>query len=94
MEAKLICYDLSKLSQIEKVEVKRALFGYTEYSNNSKYTYQREGILNKVPSIKPIKAVVIVKKGDEKLVVKSLRKYKAKCHIYNVDIPKFKPLKK
>jgi len=94
MEAKLICYDLSKLSQIEKVEVKRALFGYTEYSNNSKYTYQREGILNKVPSIKPIKAVIIVKNGDEKPIVKSLRKYKAKCYIYDVDIPKFKSLKK
>jgi hypothetical protein len=94
MKAKLICYDLSKLSQINKVEVKRALFGYTEYSNNAKYTYKREGILNKVPAIKPIKAVIIVKNGDEKPIIKSLKKYKAKCYIYSVDILKFKPLKK
>ena len=90
MDAKLICYDLSKLSQIEKVEVKRALFGYTEYSNNAKYTYKREGILNKIPAIKPIKAVIIVQNGDEKLIIKSLKKYKAKYYVYSVDIPKFK----
>ena len=90
MNAKLICYDLSKLSQIEKVEIKRALFGYTEYSNNAKYTYKREGILNKIPSIKPIKAVIIVKNGDEKLIIKPLRKYNAKYYLYNVDISKFK----
>jgi len=94
MEAKLICYDLSKLSQINKVEVKRALFGYTEYSNNAKYTYKREGILEQIPSIKPIKAVIIVKNGDEKSILKSLKKYKAKYYIYNVDIPNFKSPKK
>lgn len=94
MEAKLICYDLSKLSQINKVEVKRGLFGYTEYSNNSKYTYNREGILNKTESIKPIKAVIIVKNGDEIPILKLLKKYKAKYYIYSVNIPKFKPLKK
>jgi len=94
MNAKLICYDLSKLSQIEKVEVKRALFGYTEYSNNAKYTYERKGILHKIPSIKPIKAVVIVKNGDEKDIIKSLKEYKAKYYIYDVDISMSKLLKK
>ena len=94
MDAKLICYDLSRLSQINKVEIKRALFGYTEYSNNAKYTYQREGILDKVPALKPIKAVIIVKNGDEKPIIKSLRKFKAKYFIYNIDIPKLPPLKK
>ena len=94
MNAKLICYDLSKLSQVNKVEVKRALFGYTEYSNNAKYTYKREGILNQISAIKPIKAVIIVKNGDEKLIVKYLKKYKAKYYIYGVDIPKFKSPKK
>jgi len=94
MEGKLICYDLSKLSQINKVEVKRALFGYTEYSNNARYTYKRKGILNQIPAIKPIKAVIIVQNGDEKLVVKYLKKYKAKYYMYSVDIPKFKSFKK
>lgn len=90
----MICYDLSKLSQIEKVEVKRALFGYTEYSNNAKYTYERKGILHKIPSIKPIKAVIIVKNGDERIIVKILKKYNAKYYLYSVDIPKFKSSKK
>ena len=76
------------------MDVKKALFGYTEYSNNAKYTYKREGILNQIPAIKPIKAVIIVKNGDEKLIIKSLKKYKAKYYVYSVDIPKFKSSKK
>ncbi len=94
MDAKLICYDLSKLSQIKKVEIKRALFGYTEYSNNAKYTYKRKGILDTIPSIKPIKAVIIVQKCDEKLIINSLKKYGAKYYQYDVDILKFKSSKK
>ena len=94
MEGKLICYDLSKLNQINKVEVKRALFGYTEYSNNAKYTYERKGILDRITAMKPINAVIVVQVGDEKDIIKCLKKYKAKCYIYSVDIPKFKSFKK
>jgi hypothetical protein len=94
MNAKLICYDMSKLNQIEKVEIKRALFGHTEYSNNAKYTYKREGILDKIPSLKPIKAVIIVKNGDEKPILNILKKYGAKYYQYDVDIPKLKSSKK
>ena len=94
MNAKLICYDLSKLSQVNKVEIKRALFGYVEYSNNAAYTYKRKGILDNMPSIKPIKAVIIVRNEDEKAIIKILRKYRAKYYTYSVEIPQWKFIKK
>lgn len=90
MNAKLLCYDLSKLSQVSKVDVKRALFGFTEYSNNSNYTYQRKGILEEIDSIKPIRAVIIVRVGNEEPIIKVFKKYKVKYYVYNVDISKWK----
>jgi hypothetical protein len=80
MKAKLICYDLSKLDITKKTIVKRLLFGYTEYSNNAQYTYEREGILEKIPHIKPARAVVIVKpqnEGDIKQILNLIF-----CHLF------------
>ena len=88
MKAKLIYYDLSKIDQIKKVLVKRLLFGYTEYSNNAKYTYKREGILEKIPHFKLTKAVVIVKPSDQKKVIEILKKVKAKYNIFNIEVNK------
>jgi len=83
MKAKLISYDLSKLPQWKKVEINRKLFGYTEFSNHSKYKYKREGILKNIPHIKIAKSVLIVKKTDSRKVIKNLRcKYKS----YKIDI--------
>ena len=88
MKAKLICYDLSKLGQIKKVLTKRLLFGYTEYSNNAKYAYKREGVLEKIPHFKLTKAVIIVKSLDQGKVVNVLKKVKAKYKIFNIEVNK------
>ena len=88
MKAKLICYDLSKISQIKKVDVKRALFGYIEYSNNSKYTYSREGILSKIPHLRLTRAVIIVPNKEENRVIKVIKKFKGKYKSFNIEIDK------
>lgn len=86
MKAKLICYDLSNLKQIKKVEVKRILFGYTEYSNNSKYTYKREGILKNIPHFRPARAVIIVAIKDGNRVIKAIKDLKGKCKSYDIQV--------
>jgi len=88
MKAKMICYDLSKLDQIKKVDVKRVLFGYTEYSNNAKYTYKRKGVLDDIPHFRPAKAVVIVESKYGNKVLKALKSNKAKCKVYNINVNK------
>jgi len=88
MKAKLICYDLSNLDQIKKVEIKRALFGYTEYSNNAKYTYKRDGILKKIPHFRPARAVIIVSNKDEKHIVKVIKDWKGKYKSFDIKINK------
>lgn len=83
MKARIVSYDLTKLLQWKKVEVNRRLFGYLEYSNNSKYKYRRKGILKSIPHIKVAKSVIIVKETDLPKLVKNLKcKYKS----YKIDI--------
>jgi len=88
MKAKMICYDLSKLDQVKKVDVKRVLFGYTEYSNNAKYTYKRKGVLSDMPHFRPAKAVIIVESKDEGKIIRVLKANKARCKVYNIEVSK------
>ena len=86
MKAKLISYDLSKVNQIGKVLVKRQLFGYTEYSNNSKYTYERKGILSDVPYLKLARAVVIIRNQDAPKVEKIIKSVRGKCQTFTIEV--------
>ncbi len=88
MKARLICYDLSKISQIKKVEVQRVLFGYTEYSNNAHYTYKRKGILSDIPHLKLARAVIIVPNKEVNKVVGAIRGLKGKCRSFNIELNK------
>ena len=88
MKAALISYDLSKVSQIGKVIVKRQLFGYTEYSNNAQYTYKRKGVLSEIPHIKLARAVIIVKNKDKNKVINVIKSVKGICKSFNIDVSK------
>ena len=88
MKAKLICYDLSKISQIKKVEVKRALFGYTEYSNNAKYTYNRKGILSDIPNLRLTRAVIIIPNKEENKVINVIKRYRGEYKSFNIEVNK------
>lgn len=86
MEAKLICYTLGKTSNIKRSKLKRELFGYKDKSNNSRYQYQRNGILTHIPNIRPIRSVIITKCEDSIKVQKILQKYGAKISIFDVSL--------
>ncbi|MBU2523390.1 MAG: hypothetical protein KKE23_03825 [Nanoarchaeota archaeon] len=86
MRAKLIAYDLKRLKQIDKVLVKRLLFGYTQYSNYGRYKHKKEGILEKIPHIKIARAVVIVENKNKKKITNVLEKVMASYKVFNVDI--------
>ena len=86
MKAALISYDLSKVSQIGKVIVKRQLFGYTEYSNNAQYTYKRKGVLSEIPHIKLARAVIIVKNRDASAVEKTIKSVYGKYRTFQIEV--------
>lgn len=86
MKAKLISYDLSKVNQVGKVQVKRQLFGYTEYSNNAQYTYERKGVLSDAPCLKLARAVIIVRNQDAQKVEKIIKSVKGKYQTFEIEV--------
>ena len=88
MKAKLIIYKLKNLDQYHKVLVNRALFGFTDNSNNNLYHYKRKGILDNIPNFRLPKGAVIVKEGDYIKIVSILHKHKIKPKVIDISIKK------
>lgn len=86
MKAVLICYSLGKVNHDVRSAFKRELIGYVDKSNNGLYEYQRKGLLNDIPHIKPSKGVIIVRDTNGKKVKRLLRKYKARLKSFDIDI--------
>jgi hypothetical protein len=86
MKAKLFAYDLSKLSQYQKVRVNRALFGYIDNSNKNSYHYRRKGVIEDIPHLKISKGVIIVRDQDKEKISSILKEYKVNYLILNVMI--------
>ena len=56
----IIIYDLKGKSQKEKVRITKILYGYRDKSNYE-YSYDRQGVLNKIPLKKARKMVLELK---------------------------------
>ena len=52
MKAIILTYDTKKLNNTQKSIISKKINGYTDKSNKGQYTYQRKGILQKIPHIK------------------------------------------
>lgn len=87
MKAVLFCYSLDKLSNAKKVELVRNLTGYMEYSNNSKYRYKKEGILESIPSYRPIRGVIVVESKNKNKVTKLLKNFNVVYQTFNTTVP-------
>lgn len=88
MEASLICYTLGKVDHATRSSFKREFMGYEDSSNHGRYHYKRPGLLDKIPHLKPVNSVVVVRKRDSSKVKKILRKYKAKYKEFTIEISK------
>ena len=54
----------------------RKLYGYDDLSNYSKYHYHREGLLERIPSVRYEKGLVMIREEDLDTVVSFIKKYK------------------
>lgn len=86
MEAKIIVYDLSKLDHYHKVLLNRAMFGFTDNSNNGAYHYSRKGILEGIPHKRLMKGALIAKMPNAKRVLTTLKKHKARVYSYEISV--------
>ena len=80
----IISYSLA--GRKNALELTRKIYGYTEFSNNSKYKYQREGILSNVKYEKLSRGSILISKSDEKKVVSGFVKLKLKIKVLTINI--------
>jgi mevalonate kinase len=85
----LICYTLGRnATSIQRNKLRKLLLGYTDYSNKGRYRYFRDGLLTKIPSIRIIRSVFIVRKEDSEKVIDLLEKFGATVYVRRVILTK------
>ena len=79
MLATIICYDLvsAGLSGRAKSRLDRELHGWTDRSNNGRYTYERDGLFQRVPHLRPVRSVLVVASGHAGEVIGLLERHGA-----------------
>ena len=80
----IISYSLA--GRKNALELTRKIYGYTEFSNNSRYKYQREGILSNVKYDKLSRGSILISKADEKKVVSGFVKLNLKIKVLTINI--------
>ena len=84
----IITYSLAKKKN--PLELTRKIYGYTEFSNNSKYKYERKGILSDIKYEKLSKGCIMIDKKDEEQITNAFRKLKLKIQILEINLIKRK----
>ena len=86
MNATLICYTLEKATPTQRVTLSRIMHGYTDFSNNAKYKYERKGLVEELSCLNPHNSVLIIKRKDKSKILEILQKYKAKVIDFEIQI--------
>ena len=89
MQAKLVTYTIEGLNKSEKSILSKKMYGYTDKSNKSRYTYVREGVLDDTKHVKVCNNTFIIDSKDWPRVRKELRKRKATVSGWDINIGKF-----
>jgi len=85
----LICYTLgSKPTAVERNRFRKEFWGYRDFSNKGRYTYERDGLISDVPHVKLIRSVIIVRNEDCDRIVEFLRKNNATVFMKKVILSK------
>ncbi len=80
----IIAYTLS--GRKNALEITRKIYGYNEYSNHSKYKYERKGILSDIPYEKISKGCILIEKEYEDKIIKEFTKLKLKLKVIEIKV--------
>ncbi len=88
MKGKIICYNLksSNLSQSEIIRFLQEFAGYDNKSNYGKYAYHRQGVLDRILYIKPVRSVIVVSNEESQQIINALKKHKINTYIRNITL--------
>lgn len=83
MKAKLVCYSLGKLDATKRRNFQREMNGFKDFSNNGKYVYERDGLLQSTGSER-MGLSILTKQSDAPKILKLLKRYGARIHTFDV----------
>ena len=86
MKTTLITYSAKNLNRTEASKLSKKLIGYTDKSNNSKYTYKREGLITATKHIIIAKSAFIVPKNKANKIINNIKKTRAKILSWDIEI--------
>jgi peptidoglycan/xylan/chitin deacetylase (PgdA/CDA1 family) len=83
---KLICYSLERANASTRTKLHRELYGYRDISCHGRYVYQREGLIHKLKFKRVIDSVMLTTRKDAPKILKVLKRYGARAHIFEVKV--------
>lgn len=88
MKAKLITYSLINQQISAQNQFRKELNGHNDVSHHGRYKYRREGLLDKIPHIKPSRGTIIVPTKEFAKIINLIKKYDAKMKVFDIQIDK------
>ena len=88
MKAKLFTYSTEKLSPTKRSIISKRINGYIDKSNKAQYTYNRKGLITKLPHIKISNKTFIIREKDFSLVNKAIKQLGATIKAWSINIKK------
>ena len=87
MQASLFFYNMKDVEPKIRTKVHEKLFDRTKKSNYSSYAYEIKGILTKGEYIKPVRAVLIIKKEYARRIVDLFDTNGIRYRLFEINIP-------
>jgi len=87
MLASLFFYNMKHVEPRIRTKINETLFDRSKKSNYSSYIYKNQGILNQHNFIRPVRAVLIVKKEYTKKIMDVFDSYGVNYRLFEIKIP-------
>jgi hypothetical protein len=81
----LVEIDVSSKKRVAKTRALRSVFGFTDRSNNGKYSYERHGLVSKIPGALRIKSALLIERRYEKRVLQQLKELGVDYKVIRLD---------
>jgi len=88
MRAKIVCLDFSKHVKSKQSLLSKKIYGYTDNSNNGRYSYERPGILTPISKLILGKASFVIHEKDVEIITEIL-KMDVIVKTYDISIKKW-----
>ena len=86
MKAEILTYETKRMSNSKRSITSKSIFGYTDRTKGSRYTYQRKGILGSIPHLTITKKTVVVISANATKIKKAIKDCGARVKSWKIDI--------